>query len=321
LAQEDDNKLELVKFVPHEWATLSPDGTVWLTLYRAHAVDLSQFGQIVEVVDLTSMGVRVICIFGALEYPDTREVSCQFEASGLPKWDTSKANLTCKSNGLHLAFMTPFTAPVISFDRRREQEHVSAAVALFAAFCGRLIVFEHLADLEFSVVTGRMSPYTRGFEHPGWNQSPEVRKERFGAIRKAANSFGEFTDLEKHKIHLSLRWFGMAQASVGVDAFLKYWIALETLAMRDTKVRPINDILSKCYKISAQQSVSRFHVGKLFGLRGEIVHKGMIKRIDPNVIKYLEAIYLDVLLYKLGIPCEERAASFLHDSELDVSRL
>ncbi|MFH1114783.1 MAG: hypothetical protein V1792_12780 [Pseudomonadota bacterium] len=113
----------------------------------------------------------------------------------------------------------------------------------------------------------------------------------------------------------------MAQTATGVDSFVKYWISLETLAMKDTtKVRPINEILAKCYDLTVKAATNRFHVGRLYGVRGDIVHKGVSKGIDLTLKKYLEAIYLDVLFHKLGLPCEHRAGSLLESVGSDVFR-
>ena len=88
--------------MPADWPSLSPDRSIWLTLYRAHGVDLDHFQQVVEVVDLKSMGVRVVCFYGELEYPDIRQASCEFDSFGEPRFDMSKTEPKCKSNGLHL---------------------------------------------------------------------------------------------------------------------------------------------------------------------------------------------------------------------------
>lgn len=317
--EQEPKRLDLKQLVPADWPSLSPDGSIWLTLYRAHGVDLEQFPQVLEVVELKSMGVKVVCVFGELEYPDVSQASCEFDSYGEPKLDISKTNRKCKSNGLHLAFMTPFSAPASSLQKRLEQEHVSAAVALFAAFCGRLIVFYHLADLRFFSDSGNMVVHFKGFDHPGWNQSPDLSDGRFESIRLAATNFGQLDNSEKNKIHLSLRWLGMAHASTGVDAVLKYWISLETLAMKDTNIRPINEILAKCYNMTFQQAVTRFKIGRLQGLRGDIVHKGKTKGIDSSVTKYLEAVCTDVLFYRLGVPCEKRAEALLQSTRFDFS--
>ena len=46
----------------------------------------------------------------------------------------------------------------------------------------------------------------------------------------------------------------------------------------------------------------RFRMGRLYGLRGEVVHHGLQPPIDGRLLKYLAAVYCDVLRHELGLP-------------------
>ena len=100
----------------------------------------------------------------------------------------------------------------------------------------------------------------------------------------------------------------MGFGDVGVDAVLKYWIAIETLAI---SVKGMNQILSNCYNISVQEARERFLMGRLHGFRSNIVHQGQIPRNPSMVIGYMETLYSDILCAFLQLPCPQKAGGYM----------
>ncbi len=82
-----------------------------------------------------------------------------------------------------------------------------------------------------------------------------------------------------------------------MDAVLKHWVALETLVMPNTTdLRPVNEVLKRVYGKPMAEIQATFGVGRVFGLRAQIVHHGAIVPIDERLLRYLEALYADLLL-------------------------
>jgi Apea-like HEPN len=141
-------------------------------------------------------------------------------------------------------------------------------------------------------------------------------------IIDAYNHFDSLPSDLRNRVALSLRWFYSSFLAEGVDIFLKSWFALEALGMGDREnINPLNECLAKAYGISVQKARQMFGVGKLFGLRSSIVHQGQILPIHANLSDYVEALYIDVLLERLNLPCERRAESILRGSDFDLSKL
>jgi hypothetical protein len=87
----------------------------------------------------------------------------------------------------------------------------------------------------------------------------------------------------------------------GVFAFLKYWMAIETLAMPNgTDIDPIIQRLATIYKKTESETKSTFAIGHLFGLRGDIVHRGLMLRVGQQLLAYIECVYVDLLADLLG---------------------
>jgi len=185
-----------------------------------------------------------------------------------------------------------------------------------------------------AAVLGENAVYARVFENKiGLN---EVRTEGVGPVVRVPSASTPRLDgsaLEELRLldaaiasqdasarergRLSLRWFRAATLDSGVDAFLKYWIALETLAMPDTTdIREIKRLLASAY--SSPSGTDPFQIGRLFGLRSRIVHDGLRMGITAAVESYLRAIYTDLLSAAVGRPCPHRAAAAQADGQVVI---
>ena len=223
--------------------------------------------------------------------------------------DTSQALQPKTSRGLHVIFIGPSQS---AQDQRggpgNEFENVHTAVSLVAVLCGRSAVFEHVCDQDISP----NSPVHVGFSGPRevpWAlEKPDLSPEQLKIVNNADQTLANLQASERKRVILSLRWLRMGFGDVGVDAVLKYWIAIETLAIN---VKGINQILSASYNISMQEAGERFLVGRLHGFRGNIVHQGEIPRNPSVVIGYMEALYSDILCAFLQLPCPQKAGEYI----------
>jgi len=113
----------------------------------------------------------------------------------------------------------------------------------------------------------------------------------------------------------------MAVHDVGTDAFLKCWFAFETLAMPDTTdIRPLQEMMAEIYGIPVDEGAARFRLGRLYGRRGRIVHDGDLRPVDARLQRYVEAVFVDVLRHRLGVPSALRAAKIATMSDFDLDQ-
>ena len=120
---------------------------------------------------------------------------------------------------------------------------------------------------------------------------------------------------ERERIALSLRWYEEATRDDGVDVLLKLWFALETLAMPDTTdIRPIRDGLASIYGTSPADAGQRYGISRIFGLRSRIVHEGLRIEVPPLLLAYIRAVYVDLLVAKLGFAPSNLAGTALDEA-------
>jgi hypothetical protein len=122
---------------------------------------------------------------------------------------------------------------------------IDAALGFLYAYHGRNIayarVFEYWVDLANDTVT----VLGESIENPMALGIPRVAPAAIGTCNRLAQALRDLPEAIGSRIETSLRWFTTATAHSGPDAFLSYWIALETLAMQNTTdIRPLNEARS-----------------------------------------------------------------------------
>ena len=300
----------LHQLFPESW--LIADARALVAIYRVVRAPRQGFGVEPYLFDIGT--VRAAVFWGSLQIPQA-ECDPQFTEAGELHLAVSVKNDAGPLEGRFCLLATRMSDEVPESDARAL---IEAGRGLLCAYHGRNVAYdrvsEFMVDLSNPGATSFVSP---SFENPLTLPVPRLRsaeKVRFGALLKNLNQ-GDRDPSLGDRLHLSCRWFGSAIEESGPDAFLCYWIALEALAMPDsTNIAAINEHLAQSYDLSFDQAARKFLVGRLFGFRGQIVHRGSHRSVPGAVLSYIAAVYIDVLLQVFGLPAEGRAESELRAS-------
>jgi hypothetical protein len=256
---------------------------------------------------------NVCVLFAWLELPRLK-VESEYE----PRPD-GQIQITVRSNEGTVHPAAPnalFLAAVESADARglaAVQQAIHETVGVLSAFESMTLVFHHVENYWLSFSDGKLSAAASLLVDPLWFYAAtldEAARHRWQLAFTAITSSSE-----AERIRLSLRWFDEAKRSRGVDAFLKFWFALETLAMPDTTdISSIRSLLTAIYGLAGSQTEARFGIGRLFGLRSRIVHNGLRIELQPHLLSYMGGIYLDLLVHTLGFSAPKRAQAALDEA-------
>jgi hypothetical protein len=190
--------------------------------------------------------------------------------------------------------------------RARTAAALGALAALFGRNMARELVFDTVFGLPPNPSVTIHSEMLRVDE-----QRPSLTPARMERLQHASRTWAEAGEGDRRSMELSLRWLHRATGEDGADALLSLWIAIEALELTTTDIAPISAALGKIYGLPASEAKAEFLVGRLFGLRGTIVHGGARPPIDALVIEYAEELYADLMLRRLGLPPEHRARAHL----------
>jgi hypothetical protein len=151
--------------------------------------------------------------------------------------------------------------------------------------------------------------------------APDLSQETLNRFPKCHSEIEKRDSSQKQKISLSLHWHMKGIQNDGLDSFLSFWIALETLTMTSTNVSDLNNALAAAYKITKASAAAEFGAGRLFGLRSQIVHNGVRKNISTDLTDYMECLYADLLMYELLGESLGRARRLITSKKLDIVQL
>ena len=303
--------LRFADLAPSAWFTRRESSSIWLSGYRVLRVPAENLASGPKIIDLTDG--RAFLLHGTLKYIDHSQATIQILTDQQWAFDASTIKEQEAPEGVYLVLVAPFDVDGKRGDEARTRRNISVVTGLLAALNGFNMVYEHLFDNIVSLGESRISGVTPSVTNPLWFPAPDVRQSRLDTISAADTSISRKGQRDRERIRLSLIWFKTALRDDGVNAYLKYWVALETLGMPDTtNIRPLVESLARVYKISYEDARDRFSLGKLFSLRGRIVHRGEIMPIRGELLKYLEALYVDILLECLGLPPDGRAHGLIN---------
>lgn len=198
--------------------------------------------------------------------------------------------------------------PDLSEDVDSALSRIEEVVGQLTTHGGLFLAFEHLEDYWMKLSEDRLSGAHRVILDNTWWEAPDLSEDaqkKWLLLHQAVAAAKE-----PDRLRLSLRWVDEAKRSpAGTDGFLKLWFALEILTGSSGKntVSRINAALRTTYEMS-QSEVSRgFAVGRIFGLRSQIVHHGLKVSLAGPFLTYVAGMYLDILVSLLGFQPSERA--------------
>jgi hypothetical protein len=314
-----DGFLELEAVLPARWKERSQGRSVLMVCYEVQGLAASEFDR-PAVCDMRD--VALVFVKGRVSHRQKVEVT-QFWIDEDRRFNVvhpEPTKIVETPDGIYALFLSPYDViPPSNTGELEARERISVAQGLVASFQGRNIVYRRIFENSYSLESKRVSAWSTPIPVPLSFPKPLLTVEGVGPIFAADKAIEDSPPSDRGRVRLSLRWLKEAMYDIGPIAFLKYWMAIETLTMPDTtNIKSLNETLARAYGLaSASEAQDLLLTGLLFGLRGDIVHKGFIGAIDGRLLVYCECLYHDALREALGLPGEQRAGGRLgHDFDL-----
>lgn len=228
--------------------------------------------------------------------------------------------------GVYTILVTPLAGLVNEIDDRAERAAVGrldAAAGLVGVTVSPNAVYQHA--FEFFADAKGASVHVIGPTLRNGGRSPEatLTKDGLTALKRAFDAQAGVRETIRRRVHVSLRWYAQALSERNrVDSFLKFWIAIEALALNGkASTVPLEEALASAYQRDRAWVRATLAVDRLALLRAGIVHSGRQPMLHGNVLELAAALYEDVLHAKLGLPGERRAESKLPEGKpFDLAR-
>jgi hypothetical protein len=310
-------EIDILKQIPLSWFTHSETSSIWLSGYRMMRISNEDIPEGVKLFDLN--GARIFLLYGTFEYIESSSATPKIDNSGQFIFTTENLNKEAPI-GAYLIIILPFDIDGKQGNEREIKERLSDIVGLLVSVNRMNMVYEHVFDYVYNLSRKEKSVIGNVIINPNSFPIPILEKKQLEIIINIDNSIESKEEPVKTRIRLALRWFKSAIYDVSGDAFIKYWIAIETLGMPDTtNIRPVNESLARIYNITLDESVKKFNIGRIFGLRGMIIHNGQQLQISSTILDYLESIFVDLLFEEVGYRSEHRVGNFIDENGEELS--
>jgi hypothetical protein len=308
--QSDDQHLRYVdigEFIPAAWH----DQQVWVSSYRAYRLPKTDLGA-PEPFDL--VGVRGHLVWGRAPYREFREWTEPLTGGGVVV-HTEVGDMQHTPEGACLMLTTPTELGSADEEAR---SRLQSALALLRLALGPNVAVSLLSEFIYTASTCTVTTL-QTIRPPDLYPPPDSSLAGLRLIADLDEALRSQNHQDRNRIELSLQWACRASETLGVDGFLMHWFALEALAMPGSeKVSAVEKRLANIYECDQSEIRSEFRMGKLYGVRGDIVHHGHDAVIYARVLDFMAAVYWDLLLDALKLAPYRAAGAVLAAHDIDT---
>lgn len=286
---------------PSDWFKNGDERNIWVSAFRIFGIEKDHF---VKPATIRLDDVVIDINYGSIPYGKVDEILADFTEISetsvkIKEVHPPATRVESLRHGPFMLIVSPIVVDNSVEQETYQKEKILKVAGLIAALNSRWLTYKHLFDNTFNIDDGNFVVSTE------WLSVP-VGFKIFNLdgmnIIKLANKHLESMDRPRRdRINLALHWHMLSVLDKGIDAFIKSWIALEALAMPSSDVRPINEKLSEIYNINYKDAGDRFKIGRIQGLRSDVVHNGKRINIDGKLLIYLEAVFVDLLIDELRL--------------------
>lgn len=285
---------------PSDWFKVGEERNIWVSAFRIFGIEKDQFIK-PETIRLNDVVVDIN--YGSLPYLKTDEIIVDFteiteRSVKIKELHSIDARVESLRHGPLMLIVQPYLSYRNAEYDNFQKEKILKVAGLIAALNSRWLTYKYLFDNTFNIDTGNFVTSAEPLSVPVGFKIFNL--DGLNTIMLAYKNLESMDKLIGDRINIALHWHMLSVLDKKVDAFIKSWIALEALAMPSSNVRPINEKLSKIYNITYKDAVDMFKIGKIQGLRSDVLHNGK-RNIDGNLLIYLEALFVDLLIDELSL--------------------
>ncbi|HOX20369.1 MAG TPA: HEPN domain-containing protein [Gemmatimonadales bacterium] len=312
--------IDFAKASPPEWFSDRDASSVWVAVHRMAMIRQHELPARPVVIPLGD--TLALVHWGTVRYTDASRAYIKLEADYSLNLNETAAEDRESVVGAWLALISPHDIDGVKGHEPTTRRRLAAAAGLLSVMHGDNIAYSPLTEGVVQLKDLRISSFGPVFRSPHALPRPNLSREARTTTRAAVESIQRFGVSERNRISLALHWHAQAIQEDGVEGFLKAWIALEVLAMDDTTdITPICESLGRAYGLTGVEARDRFLVGRLFGLRSRIVHRGRTPDLPDAVNMYLQSIFSDVLVEHLALPPRHSAGAWLDREDTSLPAL
>lgn len=217
---------------------------------------------------------------------------------------------------------TPFKVDGVTVEPNKVTKALSITATIIAAHLGKNAIRDLIYDGSVSVLNSEFSKIGTLTNIPKPHEGPNFSDFLWRGIEETITELSATNPDVKRRLEMGLDFFerGISEYDKDVrksDALVFYWIAIESLCGGTGK---IESSLQNHYRLPNRAAVqSLLGTENIRKWRNGLVHEGRTKEFTPDIDRYLQLLFLDVLRYQIGLPAICLAKVFSETSSADLS--
>jgi hypothetical protein len=329
LAESDPPiQIALSGLAPAEWFTKPSESSFWLRIYTCLFIPhddfakalTSMFGSPAEGSMAMRLAGRLIFAFGR-----TNDIQAPQSTFEMTSADSGQLQVVMKFDSKDLPntpsvfLATPHRTDGIPGDEASARSCLDEVAALVCIHAGHNLMRHIVFEGEVDAIGDQFSVPGEAMKMPQPAEGPFLAPQNGDDIYEIAGALRALTDDDlRRRLLLALQLIDRAMR--GDFGFLEYWTALEVVC--DGGANRIKTTLSKVYRIKSHNKaaeVTRLEV--IAQWRHDYVHKGVKPKMNADVERYLQLLFLDTLRFELGLPSRGHLAAIQNSANFDLSQL
>ncbi len=304
---------DLTPYFSSDWFSDLDKSSIHISVYSLPTIKAKELPRSTIIYDFVTIQARGVISHCSYTYYDISELSPPFRSLNSLRMESDSIPIRTVKPAVYLAIASPFMIDGVEKKLPDVENTISHAVSMLMCVIGRSVAYKHIFNTIYNLNNKGLTLISPSIDNHWVFGQPSLGRLNMRYLSLLENQLRKMPQEFKDKISLSLRWFKMASHDKGIDAFLKFWIAIETVALPKTNIKPLRTILANAYCIPEDDVDKHFGVGRIYGFRCDNVHDGFFNRIDSHFLRYMSCLFSDVLFQILGLPAIHKAAACLND--------
>lgn len=304
-------ELDISTLISKKWFTSTENSSIWYTAFQVITNNpLVKKYELLEFAD-----VNCIIINGSLKYYkiDDNAIEISHTNCVLPA-----PEFKISQEGIWLLLISPYKIDGIKINEVLIKDRIKSYASLFSIVFGENVIYKQLFENVINCETGIPTVSTVTILNPNSSPYPTINTETLIQINNIVEAKFKLNEKERNKVDSSLTWYFDSLKDMGTSSFLKTWVAIEILALNDSNIKPIKEIIYRIYDKPLNDDNELYMIGKLYSIRGDIVHNGSKRPIHGLLLKYIQSIYIDILFEILGLESKHFAKTLIEEKKINL---
>lgn len=304
-------ELDISTLINKKWFKSTENSSIWYTAFQVITNNpLEKKYELLEFEDLN-------CVIknGSLKYIQIDDNAIDISHSNciLPIPDNK-----ISKESIWLILITPYIIDGIKINEELIKDKIKSYASLFSIIFEENVIYKQLFENVIDLKTGILTVSTNTIVNPIFIPYPFLSADNLKEVSNIVEAKIKLNETEQNKVDSSLTWYYDSIRDIGTGSFLKCWIAIEILVLNDSNIKPIKEKFYRIYNKSLKDDNELFMIGKLYNIRGDIVHNGSKRPIHWLLLKYLQSIYNDILFEILGLESKHFAKTLIEEKKINL---